>query len=53
MFDDELIEGYINRINEVLNSIKGTSGKIEESNVVTKVLLTLPKPYMHKRFSIN
>lgn len=53
MPDDELIQGYIHKVNEVINAIKGTGEKIEESNVVRKVLFILPKPYKSKRFAIK
>lgn len=53
MFDDEIIERYIHRVNEVVNYIKGVGGKIEESDVVRKVLQTLLKSHKPKSFAIE
>lgn len=53
MYDDENIESYIHWVNEIVSAIKGMDGKIEESEVVRKVMLTLPKCYKPKKYAIE
>lgn len=52
MSNDENIERYINWVNETVSAIKGIGGKLEESEFVRKVMLTLPKCYKPKKCAI-
>lgn len=47
--NDENIESYIHWVNESVSAIKGIGGKLEGSEVVRKVILTLPKYYNPKK----
>lgn len=51
--DDENIESYLHRVNEIVRAIRGIGGKLEESEVVRKVMLTLPKCYKPKKYAIE
>lgn len=47
MFKDENITSYIQKVDKVVNTIKGLGGKLKEE-VIKKVLINLPKYYSHK-----
>jgi len=53
MNGDESIEEYMHRVNEIVNSIWGLGGKIEDSIIVKKVLRSLPDKYNSKFFAIE
>lgn len=53
MANDKGVEGYIHRVNKIVYAIKGFGGKIEEGDVVKKILLTLPKPYKPNKCAIE
>ena len=48
MKEEENIEEYLLRVNEVANAIRGLGGKLKEREVVRKVLRTLPMKYDSK-----
>ena len=48
MKEDENIEEYLLRVDEVVNAIRGLGGKLKEIYVVSKVLWTLPMKYDSK-----
>jgi hypothetical protein len=43
----------MHRVDRVFNSINDLCGKLEEHEVVNKVLITLPKYYSYKVFAIE
>jgi len=43
MNEDENIEAYMLRVNELINAIRGLREKIEESVIVKKVSRSLPQ----------
>lgn len=53
MSNDENIERYLPQVNEILSAIRGIGGTLEESEFVRKVLLTLPKCYKAKKYTIE
>lgn len=53
MFDDENIEQYIHQVNESVNTLRGVGRMVEESEVVRKIMETLPKSYKPKKYSIE
>lgn len=53
MSDDENIKSYLHQINEIVNVFRGIGGKLEESEVVRKVMLTLPRCYKAKNYVIE
>lgn len=53
MSNGENIEGYIHRVNEIINSLRGVGGTLEESEVVRKIMTTLPKSYKPKKYIIK
>ena len=48
MEDGEDIAAYLLRVAEVVNSLKGLDGKVEESTIVQKVLRSLPDRFDSK-----
>ena len=48
MKEEENIGEYLVRVDEVVNAIRGLGGKLEEREVVDKVLRTLPMKYDSK-----
>lgn len=53
MFDEDNIERYIHRVNQIVKSIQSISGKLNKTEIVRKVLLTLPKFYKPKKYVIE
>lgn len=53
MNEDETIEGYFNRVIEIVSSMRGLGEKVEDSNVVKKVLRSLPSRYDSKVSAIE
>lgn len=53
MLEDEGIDSYILQVTEVVNGIRGISGKWDEDGVVKKALRSLPKYYSSKVFAIE
>jgi len=43
MNEDDNIEAYMIRVNEVINAIRGLGEKIEDSIIVKKILRSLPQ----------
>ncbi|XP_043717542.1 uncharacterized protein LOC122665458 [Telopea speciosissima] len=48
LIEDEVIEHYLNRVNEIVNSIRGLGEQLTNSVMVKKVLRTLPNFYNPK-----
>lgn len=53
MGDDENIHPYVPKVNELVLSIRNASGKIEEDEIIAKVLRSLPPSYKHQVISID
>lgn len=53
MGDDENIHSYMAKVNELVLGIRCAGGKIEEDNIVAKVLGSFPIAYKHKVAAIN
>jgi len=53
MNEDENIEAYMLRVNEVINAIKGLGEEIEDSVIVKKVLCSLPQIFDSKVSTIE
>jgi len=53
MNEDENIEAYMLRVNEVINAIRGLEEKIEDSFIVKKVLRSLPQRFNSKVSAIE
>lgn len=53
MNDNEDIEAYMLRVNEVINAIRGLGDKIEDNVIVKKVLRSLPPRFDSKLFAIE
>ncbi|XP_057833888.2 uncharacterized protein LOC131044553 [Cryptomeria japonica] len=51
--DDESIEDYIHRLNEIVNALSGIGGTLEESEVMMKIMETFPKIYKTKNYVIK
>lgn len=50
MFDDKNIEDYIRWVNEIVNALRGVGGTLEESELVRKIMATLPKISKPKKY---
>lgn len=53
MFDNETIEGYFNRVIEIVSFMRGLGEKVEDSTVVKKILRSLPDRYDAKVSAIE
>jgi len=53
MFEDENIEVYMLRVNEVIKVIRGIREKIEDSIIVKKILRSLPQRFDSKVSTIK
>lgn len=53
MVEDENIISYMQKVNELVCNIRYVSGKLEESEIVAKVLKSLPASYKHKDVAIE
>jgi len=53
MNEDENIEAYMLRFNEVINAIRGLGEEIEDSVIVKKVLCSLPQRFDSKVYAIE
>lgn len=53
MGDDENVTTFMQRVNELVCGIRGASGKLEESEVVAKVLRSFPAAYKVKATAIE
>jgi len=53
MSEDENITSYMQKVNELVTSIRSTGGILEESEIVAKVLRSLPAAYKHKVATIE
>ena len=53
MKEEENIAEYLVRVDEIVNSIRGTGEEIKEKDVVDKVLRTLPMKYDSKVSSLE
>ncbi|GLJ13134.1 hypothetical protein SUGI_0205960 [Cryptomeria japonica] len=53
MGDDENIHSYMDKVNDLVLSIRSVGGKIEEDEIVAKVLRSLPPTYKHKVAAID
>lgn len=53
MYEDENVTSYMQRVDEVVISIRGLGGELKEIEVVKKILGTLPKSYSHKVSTIE
>lgn len=49
----ENIKGYLLKVNEIVNAIRVIGGKMEESEVVTKVMRTLSNYYKPKKHVVE
>lgn len=49
MADNESIEIYIHRVNDIEKAIQVVGGLLEESYVIKKISFTLTKPYKSKK----
>ncbi|XP_059067707.1 uncharacterized protein LOC131858475 [Cryptomeria japonica] len=53
MCEDKNTEGYIHQVNEIVNSLRGVGGMVEESKFVRKIMETFPKSYKPKKYVIE
>lgn len=53
MVEDEGVEIYIHKVNDIANFIGDFSGYFEEADVIRKFLLTLPRSYKPKNYAIE
>lgn len=53
MGEDENITSFMQKVNELVLNIRCVGGVLEESNIVAKVLRSLPPSYKHKVVAIE
>lgn len=53
MNEDENIVAFFHRVDEVVNTIKGLNGKIDEASFVQKILISLPIRFNSKILAIE
>lgn len=53
MNHDEGFENYIQRVNDIIETIRDVGGNLEEGYVIRKIMLSLPKPYKPKKCAIK
>lgn len=53
MVNDQGVDNYIHRVNDIVNAIRSVGGKMEEGDVVRNILLTLLKLYKPKKCSME
>lgn len=53
MSDDKNVEGYIHWVIEIVNAFRDVSGMLEESEVIRKTMVELPKSCKPKKYAID